>query len=194
MMRFFVSYSRGTKNELRPLIDALRAAGHDVWWDADIPIIADWWATILGAIEACQVFIFAVSEKAVQSPYFLAELKYATDRNRPILPLVVDDHTRYTIPPEVTPMRNQWFEYDGNPVNALAKITADTQQIRWELHKDRPKQRPVEPNTSAGSVVRVFQQAVSLATNGHFDEAIRRFQNVMSLDHAEWGEECEVNG
>jgi len=190
-MRFFISYSRSVKQETGKVVDLLRAAGHEVWWDGDIPEIADWWATILDKIEWCQVFIFVVSEKSVQSPYCLKELSYATDRNRPILPFVIDDHTRYTIPPEVTPMRNQWFVYDGNPARMLDRIIQACSQIVWDKYPDLRAPRPIEPNTGSGSLVKLFQQAVSLAEDGRFDEAIKRFRNVASLDHNEWGRECQ---
>ncbi len=57
-MKYFISYSRSVKDDLKPIVELLRAAKHDVWWDADIPEMADWWSTILDKIEWCQVFIF----------------------------------------------------------------------------------------------------------------------------------------
>ena len=69
MARIFVSYSRSVKDEVRKVIDLLVASGHEVWWDADIPVMADWWASILDKLEWCEVFIFVASEKSVQSAY-----------------------------------------------------------------------------------------------------------------------------
>lgn len=191
MTKFFVSYSRSTKQEVGKVVALLRASGDEVWWDGDIPIIADWWSTILDNIEHAQVFIFVVSQKSVQSDYCLAELKYATDRNRPILPFLIDDHTTYTIPPEVTPIRNQWFVYDGDPARMLQQILDGTSKVQWSRHADIPVSRPPEPNTGSASIVKQFQQAVSLAEDGHFDEAIKRFRNISSLDFEEWGNECQ---
>jgi formylglycine-generating enzyme required for sulfatase activity len=191
-MRFFISYSRTVKSYIRPVIDLLRGAGHEVWWDADIPEIADWWATILDHIEWSQVFIFVVSEKSVQSPYCLAELDYATNRNRPILPFVIDDHTKYTLPDAVTPMRNQWFIYDGDFVRTHERITNACEQLQWERYRDLPTPRPPEPGKGSGSLIKEFQAAVGLAENLHFDEAIKRFRNIASLDFANWGEDCNT--
>jgi hypothetical protein len=94
MTRIFVSYSRSVKTEVGEIVRLLKASGHDVWWDGNIPPIADWWATICEHVEGCEIFIFFISEKSVQSPYCLAELKYAIDRNRPIFPFIIDDHTQ----------------------------------------------------------------------------------------------------
>jgi hypothetical protein len=81
-MKFFVSYSRSVKEEVRKVVDLLEAADQDVWWDADIPKMADWWATILSRIEWCDVFIFVVSEKSVQSVYCLEELRTNSEGTR----------------------------------------------------------------------------------------------------------------
>jgi hypothetical protein len=190
-LKFFISYSRSVKEDVRAVIELLRKTGHEVWWDADIPVIADWWATILDNIEWCDVFIFIVSEKSVQSPYCLAELKYATERKRPILPFLIDDHTRYTLPPEVTPMRNQWLKYDGIPANMLAEIIRSCSLIQWEKFQDRPFARPLEPNTGSSTLVKQFQQANDLAKAGHFDEAKKRLSNIASIDNKKWGQRCE---
>jgi hypothetical protein len=188
-MKFFVSYSRSMKSEVGAVVKLLRAAGHDVWWDGDIPKIADWWATILTAIEDCDVFIFMISEKSVVSPYCLAELNYAIKRNHPILPFILDDYTTYALPNELG--RGQWYQYDGDPGNMLAQVLGDCDKIEWSLYQKRYTQRPAEPNSGSGSLIKQFQQAVTLAEAGQFDQAFERFRNVKSLDPATWGGECE---
>jgi formylglycine-generating enzyme required for sulfatase activity len=188
-MKFFISYSRSVKAQTGAVIDLLRAAGHEVWWDGDIPASADWWATILHHLEQAQVVIFMVSEKAVQSPYCMAELRYAIARNRPVLPFIMDDHTRYTIPPEFG--RRQWFVYHDDAAAMLRQIVQDCDQIIWEQYRDRHSPRPPEPNSGNSSLTKQFQQAVGLAEEGRFAESSAAFQNVASLDYAEWGEECQ---
>lgn len=187
--KFFISYSRSVKNDVRLVVELLRAAGHDVWWDADIPKIEDWWATILKKIEWCDVFIFMASAKSVISPYCLEELKYAKARNRPILPFVLDDPTQYAMPPELG--RGQWFIHDGDVIRLLHEINQDTANIDFARYQDTYAQRPPEPNKGTGSLNRQFQQAVDLAWNGHFDQAIYHFRDVGSLDPREWSEECQ---
>jgi hypothetical protein len=191
MTRIFVSYSRSVKTEVSDIIRLLKATGYDVWWDGDIPSISDWWATICEHIEWCEVFIFFVSEKSVESPYCLAELKYGTDRNRPILPFLIDDHTQYTIPPEVTPLRNQWFEYDGDAADVIKEVNRAVAHTPWPQFRDNPVPRPPEPKTGSGSTARAFQQAVTLAKNGHFEQAILRFRDIRSNDFKTWGKRCD---
>ncbi|MCB9452931.1 MAG: SUMF1/EgtB/PvdO family nonheme iron enzyme [Anaerolineaceae bacterium] len=187
-MHFFVSYSRSVKNDVEQVVKLLRAAGHEVWWDSDIPVIDDWWATILTHIEWCEVYIYMISEKSAASPYCIAELRYAIARNRPVLPFIMDDHTHYTLPPELG--RRQWFIHDGDPVRMLAQINHDCARLDMSQYEDIEAPRLPEPNTGEETLVKQFQQAATLAENGHFEEALKRFRNVASLDARTWKKEC----
>jgi formylglycine-generating enzyme required for sulfatase activity len=130
-----------------------------------------------------------VSEKSVVSPYCLEELNYAIKRNRPILPFILDDHTGYALPQALG--RGQWYVHDGDPANMLAKILGDCEKIDWSRYQDRSVQRPPEPNSDGGSIPKQFQQAVTLAAAGQFEQAFTRFRNIQSLDPSNWGEDCE---
>lgn len=190
MAKFFVSYSRSVKTEVGSVVKLLRASGHEVWWDGDIPIMADWWATILDKIEWCEVFIFVASEKSIISPYCIAELAYGVDRNRPILPFMMDDPTQYTLPPEL-PHRNQWLLYDGDPAHMLENINTATKNITWEKHQDISAPRPPEPQTGGESLGRQFQEALRLAYDQQFTESKRLLRNIRDLDYGEWGRDCD---
>jgi len=148
-MRFFISYSRSLRKKVEAVVDLLRAAGHEVWWDADIPPSADWWSTILDEIETCQVMIFMVSEKSVASPYCMDEFRYADALNRPVLPVIIDDLSRYVLPSEFG--RRQRFIDDGDPARMLKEIIAACDKTNWTLHRDRYSQRPPEPGKGAAA-------------------------------------------
>lgn len=190
MAKFFVSYSRSVKDEVRKVIDLLIASGHEVWWDADIPVMADWWATILEQIEWCEVFIFVASEKSVQSPYCLAELKYARDRQRPILPFMLEDPAVLTLPPAL-PSRGQWLPYTGDPAQMLTQINTACENVQWALHRDIKVHRPSEPLTGGKSLAKQFQAARQLANEKQFEEAKDAFANIKQVDYGEWGTECD---
>lgn len=190
MAKFFISYSRSVKDDVGKVAELLRASGHEVWWDGDIPIMSDWWATILQHIEWCEVFIFVVSAKSVQSPYCIAELKYANERNRPILPFIIDDSTQYNLP-DALPHRNQWLIYDGNPANMLKAINRAYNHIEWAKFRDISSSRPPEPHTGGKSLGRQFQEALRLAYEKQFDEAKQRLRNIKALDYGEWGNDCD---
>jgi hypothetical protein len=107
-MKIFVSYSRANKTEVEKIVDLLKVE-HEVFWDADIISMSIWWAKILDVdeIEKCNIFIFVISEESVESEYCLAELDYARDRSRPILPVVIDAPVQYPIPDNLQSI--QWY-------------------------------------------------------------------------------------
>lgn len=190
MARFFVSYSRSDKVEVSKVVALLSASGHEVWWDNDIPVIADWWATILTHIEWCEVFIFFVSEKSLQSDYCLAELKYANERQRPILPFILEDPSTLHFP-DFLPHRNQWLIYDGDPARMLSAINTAQKNIPWHLHKDLDVPRPPEPSRSGKSLAQLYQAARRMANDQQFEEARHLFQDIKKIDYEEWGVDCD---
>ncbi len=191
MARFFVSYSRSVKDDVSKVVELLRSSGHEAWWDGDIPIMADWWATILKRIEWCEVFIFIVSEKSVKSAYCLAELKYASDRQRPILPFIIGDASGLALPSDLPP-RGQWLVYKGDPGHTLAQINQAYSAIEWQLHKDIDAPRPPEPEKGGKSLIQQFQGALRLANNQEFEAAKQSLRNIKQLDFDEWGADCDA--
>lgn len=191
MARFFVSYSRSVKEDVGKVVELLRSSGHEAWWDGDIPIMADWWATILKRIEWCEVFIFVVSEKSVQSAYCLAELKYASDRQRPILPFIIGDASGLALPSDLPP-RGQWLIYKGDPAHTLAQINQAYSAIEWQLHKDIDAPRPPEPEKGGKSLIQQFQEALRRANSQEFENAKQLLRNIKQLDYDEWGPDCDA--
>lgn len=191
MARFFVSYSRSVKDDVGKVVELLRSSGHEVWWDGDIPIMADWWATILKRIEWCEVFIFVVSEKSVQSAYCLAELKYASERQRPILPFIMGAASGLALPSDLPP-RGQWLIYGGDPARTLEQINQAYSAIEWQLHKDIDAPRPPEPEKGGKSLIQQFQEALRLANSQEFESAKQLLRNIKQLDYDEWGPDCDA--
>lgn len=191
MAKFFVSYSRSDKDEVSKVVALLSAAGHEVWWDNDIPVLDDWWRAILTHIEWCEVFIFVASEKSLQSDYCLAELKYANERQRPILPFILQEDPSTLNFPATLPHRNQWLIYDGDSARMLSGINAAYKNIAWHLHKDLDAPRPSEPKKGGKSLAQLYQAARRFANDQQFEEAKRLFQDIKRIDFEEWGADCD---
>ena len=189
-MKFFISYSRSVQDTVKEIVASLRNGQDDVWWDRDLRAGQDWWSAILEHIEECDVFIFIVSEKSVQSPYCLAELQYALSRNRLVLPYIVDAPLTYELPPELTRGRIQYEVYDNNPESLCNRLHAACRQIVWAHYQDRYSSRPAEPNTGTGDLVDQLDKALSLAFEGHFDRAVQEFTIVMHNAYEEYGAFC----
>jgi len=103
----FISYSRHDAPAAKRLVDALQAAGIDVWFDIQELKAGDAWAmTILQGIQNCALFIPIVSANTQREDrnraYFWREWNIADDLalgmapgERFIVPVVVDDTDPY---------------------------------------------------------------------------------------------------
>ncbi len=88
-MAVFVSYSSRDRAPIEPLLRALRRAHEQVWFDEELGGGEAWWRTILDEIRACDVFVVALSKNMLESKACQAELRYAQDLGKPILPVQV---------------------------------------------------------------------------------------------------------
>lgn len=88
-MRLFISYAHADNRKVERLAEILERSGHEVWFDRAIAGGDDWWQSILGNIEASDVFIFALTPQSTASEACRAEYQYALDLNKPILPVML---------------------------------------------------------------------------------------------------------
>lgn len=74
----------------------------------------------------------------------------------------------------------------------LAQIMHDCGQLDLKKYPDNLHvPRPAEPGSGSGTLIKQFQQAVDLAEDGRFEEAIKRFRNLATLDYDKWGQRCQ---
>ena len=88
-MTIFLSYSRKDEAVVKVLAQGFEAAHKEIWYDHDLMGGDSWWDTILNKIRSATVFIFVLSEASLHSKPCLAELKYAEDLDRPVVPVRV---------------------------------------------------------------------------------------------------------
>lgn len=82
MTSAFISYKRENLAAVQPVVQGLRGAGLDVWWDQDIAPDAPWEATIERELEAAKVVIVAWSQVAVASENVKAEARRARNQGK----------------------------------------------------------------------------------------------------------------
>jgi sugar lactone lactonase YvrE len=85
----FVSYSSRDRLALDNLVAALRRTQLPVWFDDQLGGGEAWWSTILEQIRGAEVFVVALSRNYLGSKPCLAELGYAQDLGRPVLPVQI---------------------------------------------------------------------------------------------------------
>jgi len=113
-MRIFISYSRTDIDYIETAAIALEQQGHIVFFDRrDLKGGDVFNKKILREIKKCDYFLFFISKNSLQvGSYSLSELNIAFDRNKNVIPVLLDD-TKI----EDSPARLQvinWFESSGN--------------------------------------------------------------------------------
>lgn len=90
-MRIFISYSRTDTEILKKLVPLIQANYGDecVWYDEKIQGGNAWWETILQEIKRCNIFMFLISDTALESKYCQQELQEAVEKEKHILPVII---------------------------------------------------------------------------------------------------------
>jgi hypothetical protein len=88
-MGLFISYSSRDGAALAKVTAALRRAHIEAWLDEELTGGEAWWNAILEQIRGCEVFVAALSKNYLESKPCQAELRYAQDLGRPILPVQI---------------------------------------------------------------------------------------------------------
>ncbi len=85
----FISYSRKDKAFVKQLNDALDQAGVRAWVDWEgIQVASDWMATITGAIQGTDAFLFVISPDSLNSKVCADELCLGLQLNKKLIPIL----------------------------------------------------------------------------------------------------------
>src|SRR4051812_20106745 len=116
----FISYERNDRPTVERLAQDLRDSGLNPFFDEQLRPAQKWWDELLGQIEACDVFVPAVSHRYVTSEPCRLEVGYAAQLGKPILPVALDD-----VPPkQCGPLigDTQWSHYQVDDSKALKDV------------------------------------------------------------------------
>ena len=132
----FLSYSRTDKVTAETVVEAFRAAGLGVWWDADIPLTRRWQQVLEEKLSECTVFVVLIGMSGV-SGWVSAEVETALDRafsrkstdQFPIVPVLLGD-----VDDEVVPKFLARFQvYRLQQYNDRAGVAALATRLRDDL-------------------------------------------------------------
>ena len=91
MTDVFLSYKNEDRARVRPLYDALTAAGIAVWWDQNIGVATEWRRAILDRLEAAKCVIVVWSERSVgEAGEWVREEAEHAKRRHAYLPVRID--------------------------------------------------------------------------------------------------------
>ncbi len=111
----FISYSHKDKKFIEKLVQSLKTRRFNVIYDEDIVRVGDnIKETILHSIDKSDVIILVLSESIETENYLDYELKYAREKNKKILPIIIDNKVQ--IPGEISNIKYADFskEYENN--------------------------------------------------------------------------------
>ncbi|HTY28413.1 MAG TPA: TIR domain-containing protein, partial [Mycobacterium sp.] len=140
-MSLFVSYSSRDRAALNPLLSALRRAHEEIWFDEELGAGEVWWHTILENIRNCRVFIFAMTTNSLDSKPCLAELRYAQQLGKPILPIQIGPISSM----RVTPLAQvEAIDFQTPTVDSAIQLTTAVREAQ-ERAQPLPSPLPEEP-------------------------------------------------
>lgn len=171
--KVFLSYKREDRPRVKDLAENLRHAGFEVWYDESIQLGDHWWEAILDKIEACDVFVFALSQPALRSIPCQREREYAVALGKPILLIQVG--TVNAVPVEYATVQYEDFS-KGNPRTLLRLIGGINNE---------PENQPTNPNAvrPLAPIAPVEEIAATLDTQADldFNDQAAIFYNLKKL-------------
>src|SRR6478609_592091 len=117
----FVCYSSKDARQTRVVVDDLRRAHYEVWFDDELLGSQLWWDKILERIRTCSVFLFITSEESLNSKACEAEWTYARSLGRPILPVQIASIPNLLAHPIG---EFQSVDYIKRSINSVIELTA----------------------------------------------------------------------
>jgi serine/threonine protein kinase len=107
----FISYSREDPNIATQLVNDLENNQFDVWFDKKSIVVGKAWEPqIRAGIRECDKFIAILSPDAVESEYVQAEIDYAKEKKKAIIPIV---HRNCDVPLHIRLLQHISFDQLG---------------------------------------------------------------------------------
>ena len=148
-MAVFVSYSSRDEVSVQKLISAFRLADEQVWWDEELGGGESWWRMILEKIRGCDVFVFALSQNSLRSKSCQAELRYAQDLGKPIVPVQIGTVESMRVNPFAA---THVVDYRHPDVDTGIRLISDVRRTR---RQPLPDPLPSEPPMPYAYLIRL---------------------------------------
>jgi toxoflavin biosynthesis protein ToxD len=206
MIKLFISYRSLDSAKVDTLVARMKSLKdaddkplYSIWQDkTSILAGQDWWQAIVQGIIDCDVFVFMVSGESVKNINCRDELTYARKRNRPIIPIVLEDEFYYNpakdkddldywgdMPSELNDNRFQFLFYDGNQSKFINGLNAAVDRLMAMRLKDIPADFPADPrDATSNDTIRIYDEACDYALRLEFETARVKFQRLIGWNDA----------
>jgi hypothetical protein len=174
----FISYARRDGPAVNHLHSDLERADHRVWFDQQLEGGQLWWDEVLERIRTCELFVFALSPDSLKSRACRAELAYATELRRPILPVLVGE-VNIELTPDPIGHLHVLNYLERTPESAINLLMALASTAPATMLPDPLPPSPAPPITDLGPVRERLnevnlaywdQQALLLELQRHIDD------------------------
>ncbi len=125
-LRLFISYSRGDRAMIDPLVERIEAHGLDAVLDTeDIAPGEDWRLRLSGMIAKAHAVVVCISRHSLASEICRWELQQATALSKRLIPVLVDSVDTAAIPPELARL-NLIVANDQTVLHSAAAAVVET--------------------------------------------------------------------
>ncbi len=153
---------------VRSIAEDLEALNHQVWFDQKLTGGQPWWNVIIGEIQKCEVFVFALEPDSLESAACITEHTYAVKLGKSILPVLVADVEIELIPPTLA--LTQYVDYrkqDRSSLRELAKALATLPKS-----SQLPPPLPEPPSAPDSLLATLKEQVETSEALSHDEQAI----------------------
>ncbi len=169
----FLSYSHDDHLLVRRLVDALEAAGCDVFIDEeDIPAASEWREELKDGIKGSDYVVFVLSQTFVNSKECLIELEHAIECGKRLIPVAIE--ACEGVPPALAARQYIWMRGTDDFEPAFEELLA---AVKTDLNFTRQHSRLMvrhddwlTHNRSGGYLLRGAELTAAESWIGHSDE------------------------
>ncbi len=189
-MKVFISYRSTDRALVSKLAEDLDELGHEVWFDRELSKQGGqlWWDNILTQLEACDLFVFALSDAALDSIPCQREYRYASALKKRILPVIIKKSKRLSdLPAELRQI--QFVAYEGRTRSQTMSLAGSI--ARLPSANPLPEPVPAPPPVPIPDEARLYDEILKRldAANLSHDE-----QKSLIYDIAELAENRPYRG
>lgn len=127
-MQIFVSYRSLDRSIVQELVADIIDMEHDVWYDQELEGGQKWWDNIVSNIAKCDILIFALSLKSLDSFACKLEYSYAAELKKHILPVQLTDDVHHNLLPVILQER-QIVNYIQRDKASYKRLAAALSQL-----------------------------------------------------------------
>ena len=188
-MHIFISYAHVDEYRVRELVDILRDAGHEPWFDHRLVVARSWEDQLLEAIEQCDRFLYALTPESVESAWCQWEFAQAVHTGKPVVPVLIQAGTPLTD----ALGRIQYADFSKGPdARSTARLLGGIAQAQIIDPADVPllpspnaePERPLEQEESADSslTAHLYSDAYVSFRAKEYAEAFELLNDCLLLD------------